>query len=164
VIPTEGTILVIEHELEGAMAWSKRHAIPLLWLPGALELRAAFTQPETNEQFFLKATFPDYKELPPLITFTSNDWQQPPTKSLFPKPLPGSPPWGSYVFIQHAGKPVICVPFNRLAYGQLAGPHVDWRDPAQWQTVAPQHVRAVEIADMLQVMARDIGCTKGRME
>ena len=34
MIPTEDTIILVEHELEGVMAWSIRQAVPVLWLHG----------------------------------------------------------------------------------------------------------------------------------
>jgi hypothetical protein len=163
VIPTDDTIIVVESELEGVMAWSTRQAVPVEWLPEALELRATFTQPGTNDRFFVRGRFQDYKELPPLFTFTGEDWVTE-GNIYFPKPMLAPTPWGgASMFIQHAGRAVICAPFNRLAFAQLQGPHPDWGHPEQWQTAAPQHVHAVEIADMLQVVARDITHTHGRM-
>jgi hypothetical protein len=162
VIPKVDTVLIVNFELGGARAWGERNHVSIGWTEEDLVLRATFTQPETRELFYLKGTFDNYKELPPALTFCNVDWQATGAREHFPKPF-GESPFGATIFIEHHGKPVICAPFNRLAYAQNQGPHGDWGGPVHWQTAAADRVHATCIGDMLQIILRDLNLTKGRM-
>ena len=161
MVPTATTVLVVEDELGGAMAWAERRAVPLTWKPKLLEIRATFTQPESHELFYLRGRVDDYKVLPPTWTFTDQSWLADPAPAFFPK-LAQSP-YGASMFITYRG-PVICAPFNRLAYAEHQGPHADWSGPSSWLTAgAPDQVRAHFLGDMLQLIFRDFVHSRGRM-
>lgn len=160
MIPRDHTLIYIEEELLGAEAWAERHAVRLLWVPESLEVRATLTQPETKDLFFLRGRFDDYREIAPAWSFTDAEWTGAPRPQLFPRPAP-PPNGGASIF--HT-QPVICAPFNRLAYKQHQGPHVDWGGPAGWLTAGrPNEVRAHYLGDMLSVMHQHFVVTRGRM-
>jgi hypothetical protein len=160
VIPRDHTLIHLEDELPGAQTWAERHGDPLLWVPEALEVRVALTQPETKELFFLRGHFDDYREIAPAWTFTDAVWTAPPRQQLFPRP---APPLSGGVSVFHP-QPVICAPFNRLAYRQQNGPHNDWGGPANWLTAGrPNEVKAHYLGDMLSVMHQHFVVTRGRM-
>lgn len=150
----------VEAELRAARAWAERHRVPLCWDAEALELRAVLAHPKTADKFYLRGEFDDYRELPPAWTFCSSTWKGTGNKRDFPK----SPTPSESIFIapKRSG-PVICAPFNRLAYGQHGGPHKNWGGPAQWLSAAPRYVRATTIGDMLHVICRDLRHTQGTM-
>lgn len=155
----EATIIILEDEFLGARAWAERHGVTLAWLPKILEVRAPLTQPETNERFYLRGQFDDYRVQAPAWVFTDAAWSAEPQPQLFPRP--GQSPFGSSVL--HP-KPAICAPFNRLAYAEHQGPHGDWGGPANWLTAAqPNEVKAHHLGDMLQVIFRDFSYSRGRM-
>jgi len=160
VIPQADTIIYVDEELPGAKAWAKRHEVPLEWLPEQLELRATLTQPDTNDLYFLRARFDNYREIAPEWVFTDAMWTADPRQNLFPKPE--SLPNGKSSMI-HA-QPVICAPFNRLAYKVLKGPHQDWGGPASWLTAGgPDDVKAYCVGDMLSAIHRHFSVTRKRM-
>lgn len=161
MVPTATTVLVVEDELAGARAWAERHAVPLAWEPEVLEIRATLTQPETDQLFYLRGRFDDYRVLPPAWTFTDQSWSAEPAPTFFPR-LAQSPN-GASIFITYRG-PVICAPFNRLAYAEYQGPHSDWVGPSSWLTSgAADQVKAHFLGDMLQLVFRDLVHSRGRM-
>jgi hypothetical protein len=160
VIPREHTLIHVDEELPGARASAARHGVSLVWAPEGLQVRAVLTQPETNELFFLRGIFDDYREIAPAWTFTDETWTASPSTFLFPRAgtLPNG---GSSIFHPTA---VICAPFNRLAYAQHAGPHNDWGGPASWLTAGqPDQVKAHYLGDMLSVVYQHFVVTRGRM-
>lgn len=161
MVPAETTVIIVENEMVGAQAWAKRRNVALAWVPERLEVRAVFTQPETEEPFFLRGWFPDYRVLPPVWIFTDASWSAEPGPSFFPRPA--QTPFGGSLFTTGNG-PVICAPFNRLAYAEHRGPHGDWGGPIGWVTAGQAgQVKAHCIGDMLQVILRDLLHTRGRM-
>lgn len=162
MIPRHQTLLHIESELGGARAWAARHNVPLVWLPEQLELRVTFVQPETAEPFYLRGRVENYREVPPAWTFTDSQWTAEAQRQYFPRPAPVARGIASIFHPQ----PVICAPFNRLAYryDNVAGPHSDWGGPANWLNAgASTQVRAEYIGDMLSVMHAHFAVTRGRM-
>ena len=160
MIPTEQSRITVEDELIGARPWSERHDIKLNWLANGLELRVELVQPQTNEVFFLRGRFSDYKAVAPEWAFASKEWSGDGQLAYFPNPVQSS--HGPSIFINHGNRGVICVPFNRLAYATHAGPHQDWGAPANWLSAAPAYVHAETVGDMLQVIFRDLSYTKGQ--
>lgn len=158
MVPKEATRAAVEEELEGARAWAKRHDVALTWLPDRLEIRALLVQPETGSEFYLKGDVKGYKVVPPAWAFCTPQWEESTSLEHFPARV--KTPFGSSIF--HA-KPVICAPFNRLAYKEHGGPHSDWGGPAQWLDAAKNKVRATTIGDMLQAIRRDFLYTRGSM-
>ena len=160
MISREHTLIYLEEEFAAAEVWGMRHNVPLALAAASLEVRVTLTQPETGEVFFLRGQLDDYREIPPAWTFTDAGWQAPPTQRLFPKAATPATGGASMFHTQ----PVICAPFNRLAYKEHAGPHDNWGGPASWLTAgAPNEVRAHHLGDMLSVMHQHFVVTRGRM-
>lgn len=157
----EDSLLYLEDELPGARAWAERRDAPLTWVPDLLELRVALSQPETRDLFYLQGRFDGYRELPPTWSFTDVAWTAPASLSLFPKV--SSTPYGSPLFIMATSGPVICAPFNRLAYAVHGGPHGDWTLAAWLAAGQAGQVRADCIGDMLSIIHRDFMLSRGRM-
>jgi hypothetical protein len=147
--------------LAAATAWAGRSGILVFdWIPEQLELHVLLTQFETDTKFYLTGSFPDYKELPPIWSFCSEKWVATRNQKDFPKPKPLPITGGASIF--HI-KPVICAPFNRLAFAEHEGPHSDWGGPPQWQTCAANYTRATTVGDMLGVIWTHFIPTRGRM-
>jgi len=163
VIPHQDTVLIVEDELRGTRRWTDRHRLPLAWLPARLEVRVPLKQPSTNDAFFLRGIFSDYKAIAPVWTFSDPKWES--NGGAFNFPQVTRPHHGSPMFIMGGGGPVICVPFNRLAYAAHGGPHsvTDWGGPSNWLNAGPSYVQAVTIGDMLTAIYRDFCHTHGRM-
>lgn len=159
MLPREVTLAVVDEELRAARNWADRRGIDLDWEPGPVRLRVVLIQPVSGEPFYLQGVFDAYRALPPSWDFRNEHWKDPDEKTNHP--APGRPPGiGSSIFHTH---PVICAPFNRLAYKTHGGPHDNWGGPEQWLHVQGT-VRADTIGDMLAVIARDLACSPGRME
>jgi hypothetical protein len=161
VIPAADTILIVEDELRGARHWAHRRQVAIDWLPDLLEVRVTLTQPETKELFFLRGLFDDYRAIAPAWTYTDHGWKAAPHTQFFPKVT--SSPHGNGMIVVQKGIPVICAPFNRLAYAEQSGPHGDWGGPSNWLSAGGAYVHAETIADMLQAIRRDFLHTRGRM-
>jgi hypothetical protein len=160
VVPHDVTVALIEaEELPAARLWAANVGVDLSWEPSALHVRVVFTQRATGGKFYLMGTVDGYKALPPVWEFFDSTWGLARQKAFYPAPasLPGG--IGS---IFHTN-PVICAPFNRLAYQQHGGPHSDWGGPEQWLRAGAGYVQAETLADMLAVIARDMNYSTGRM-
>lgn len=151
--------VVVEDELQAAKAWGRRHAVPIEWISETLELRVLLTQPDTETQFYLRGMFDNYRERPPAWDFCDPTWSQTGDKSFYPAKPPRTP-FGSSLIHQ---SPVICAPFNRLAYKVHGGPHSNWGDTAQWITPKGSYIYADTISDMIQAIHRDLQYSTGRM-
>lgn len=163
MITKEATIAVVEKELEGARAWAARNSYDFGWDPDTLTLHVVLRHRSSGELFFLSGEFESYPILPPLWAFAAKDWSGAGDLVNCPKPDPDKQaPGGSWLFINHGGRAVICAPFSRLSYGDK-GPHAGWGDAAHWKSVEPGRVHAHEIGPMLAVIDRDLQYTKGRM-
>jgi hypothetical protein len=151
--------LVEEEELAPAREWASRVGVELTWDSDRLEIRAVLTQRTTGERFYLRGQLEGYRAVPPAWTFCDAEWGSPGEKRNFPASASLPSGIGSSIFHNH---PVICAPFNRLAYKDHGGPHSNWGGPEQWLNVAGT-VNATTLADMLAVVARDLAYSKGRM-
>lgn len=105
----------------------------------------------------LEADLDGYRAVPPAWRFVDPETGHV-TKRAFPKP--GSGPHGSGSIFH--SKPVICAPFNRLAYQAHDGPHSDWSGPANWLNVTG-HVVAHTLGEMLSVINLHLRVSPGRM-
>ncbi len=153
------SLIYLDEELPGCQRWAQRHGVALVWFPEELEMHVTFKQLDTEELFYIRGQFDDYRELPPAWTFTDASWAAAPQHLLFPKPIQS--PYGASIF--HT-QPVICAPFNRLAYKEHDGPHSDWGGPASWLTAGqPNEAKAHHLADMLSVLHQHFRFTRGRM-
>ena len=161
MISGEHSKIIVQHELEGALGWAERHGVQIEWLPDQLWLHVTLRQPETDQLFFLRGKVDEYRALPPEWTFTDERWETAGRAVDFPEGVQGR--FGAPMFILHDQKAVICAPFNRLAYSELAGPHSDWGGPANWLNAGASQVHAETIGDMLQAMYRDFLLSRSRM-
>ncbi len=161
MLPRDTTILVVKRELEDARTWVTRHGVYLKWDPDKLEIHVAMEQPSTGDMFYLLGRFDNYREEPPEWLFCDERWARIVEKKYFPQPQSVS--IGSTFLSSGPKAPVICAPFNRLAYAEHDGPHNDWGGSAQWITPKGNSVYAAVIGDMLQVIRRDLIASKGRM-
>lgn len=161
MINAEHTKIIVEAELPGAQAWALRRSLLLQWLPEQLQLRVKLTQPITNELFYLRGLFDDYRAIAPAWSFSDEQWVS--TADQHYSPPTVQTPHGASIFISHENRAVICVPFNRLAYKQKDGPHEDWGGPSNWLNVKAPQIHADTIADMLQAIYRDFVYSRGRM-
>lgn len=159
MIPRDLTLgLVEQEELEPARQWALRAGVELTWRPETLELRGVFRQRSSGELFYLFGNLEGYKAVPPAWEFCDEEWGSPGAKRNYP----------ARATIDGVGSifhpnPVICAPFNRLAYQAHGGPHNDWGGPEQWLKAAPGYARADTLADMLALIARDMNYSNGRM-
>jgi hypothetical protein len=164
VLPATDVRAVVEVELDAARAWASRNGAGLEWIPDELELRMTLSQLETNELFFFRGRFDDYQAIAPHWQCVSATWLGGDVLSDYPKPKEGLPRASIYLVHTVAGArtPVICAPFNRLAYAEHKGPHGDWGAPANWLAAPQAHVRATTIPDMLSVLQLHFLATRGR--
>lgn len=149
--------LVLQVEIERLLAWAARKDVPLTWHPESLELRGAWTQPETEEVFHFRGLVDQYREKPPAWQYTDAEFSGTTAGHLTPKI--GSTPFGSTMV--HASG-VICAPFNRLAYQVHGGPHGDWV-LAEWlKAGSADQVRATTLADMVARIHAEFVYSRGR--
>jgi hypothetical protein len=157
----ERAALLVEAELPAVLAWAARNTVPLMWNRETLEIRGEWTQPETEEAFYLRGHFDSYRELPPRWSFTDAEYFEERAVHLYPR-LAKSP-FGSSMFIVHKHAGVICAPFNRFAYGSHGGPHGSWI-ASQWLAAgAPDQVRAHTLGDMLVRLRTEFQLSRGRL-
>ena len=110
MIPLVATNAAIADELPGAVAWATRRQIVMdtRSIP-VRTLRLVLVQPDSNENFYLQATFEDYRAHPPLWQWYDESWSS--TDALHLSPQPGTRPaaLGGSMFIQHNGQgPHMC--------------------------------------------------------
>jgi hypothetical protein len=98
-----------------------------------------------GHRFHLRGHLDDYKVSPPAWTFVSKSGEEG-ASSAFPK-QPNPPPGASHIFIMCDGKPLICLPCNRLCYGTA---HKDWK-LAGWTTLKPQYLTLCEMVNRIYV-------------
>jgi hypothetical protein len=154
LLPPEVTRAVVEAELEAIDAWVARWKWRVEVDLESLLLRFATTHPRDGKPLHLDADMTDYRALPPAWRFTRPDG----TTDRTAWPAPGHGPRGS-VLHSH---PIICAPWNRLAYQELGGVHDDWNGPSNWLNVAG-HTRATTVPDMLSVIRANLSDSDGWM-
>lgn len=157
-LPPAVTRAVLEHELSGAEAWAGRHGWSLRYDEGKLLLEARFPHPVDGGELCLRTDFNGYKVVPPAWWFVDAATGES-HKAAWPAGgrLPGIS--GTIFHPQ----PVICAPFNRLAYTEHQGPHGDWNGPVAWLSVNGAPVRATTIGAMMSVIDSHLSVSPGRM-
>lgn len=155
-VSQQETLAWVDQELPGALALAERRGFGLDWCADELVCRVTWTQPSTGRHFYLLGEFRDYRELPPLWSFTDSTFKQRGPKFM---PKSHNPPKGLGTVFHPAC--CICAQFNRRAYGELNGPHKDWGGPAQWLNTAGGRVQAHTLGEMLAVIDRDMHYTQG---
>ncbi len=151
---------IVEAEVAGAARWTTRHGVTHTWDPEALLLRANLTKASTADRYLVLGRFDDYRELPPRWTFAALDG----TGEGVPRNYPRvRRPKRAALCMLYQGRPVICAPFNRLAYQELQGPHSDWGGPAGWLSVNTGSICATHVADMLAALQVEVDASDGRL-
>ena len=139
-LPPSAARIAVELELDGARAWADRHDWILDWDEDRLVLRGATYHRPLHRVVELSARCDGYKALPPAWRFV-----RPGTEDLDPAWFP------RIALIAMVDEtPVICAPWNRLAYGDHGGPHGGWSG-AGWLQNA-EGTTAHTIPDMLELI------------
>jgi hypothetical protein len=158
------TSAVMSHELVAAGAWAARRGWQLTYDEARRIGNVHTVHPALEGQavnFWFDVTgYPDRQ--PPAwwcgpdgttITRDAADYPKPPAT-----PMPGLS--GSIFHNQ----PVICAPWNRLAYSINGGPHQDWPDLAAWKTTGIGYTQAHTIADMLSQLQVHLSASDGMQD
>lgn len=146
---------MLEYEADGASAWADRESWQLAVDLDLLQVTTDFEHPKGGP-LRLVGEFTDYKAIPPAWRFVD-----PATSIETPAsyPSPGPMRIGGSIF--HS-KPVICAPFNRLAFSSQGGPHNDWHGESAWLRIVG-YVRANTLGEMLAVISYHLATSPGRM-
>ena len=156
MVPVAVTLAVLEQEVPAAQHWAARHAWAIDVDLDALQLTAITHHPADHCELVLIGEFTGYRAVPPAWRFVDPVTGQV-TSNAFP--AQGSPPGRSSIF--HS-MPVLCAPWNRLAYAEAAGPHGDWGAVAGWLNVRDT-TQAHTIADMLATVDAHLRYSPGRL-
>jgi len=155
LVPERVSRALLEHEAVGASAWADRTGWRLVVDLENLQVTADLQHPREGPMR-LVGEFNDYKAIPPAWRFVDPETA---TETPASYPSPGPMKVGGSIF--HS-KPVICAPFNRLAFSTQGGPHSDWQGESAWLRVVG-HVRATTLGEMLVVIDYHLATSPGRM-
>jgi hypothetical protein len=140
-LPPSAVRATVKDELDGARAWAARHNWSLDWNPEQLLLKAATYHHALHRLVEVIADTDGYRAVPPAWRFV-----RPGTDELDPAWFP------KIALIAMVGvTPVICAPWNRLAYQEHGGPHENWSGASAWLQVNEGTI-AHTIPDMLQLI------------
>lgn len=154
LVPHEVTVAIVEDELAAVTSWCSRWGWSVTVDLDSLTFTFTTVHPTDGRPILLEANVAGYRALPPAWRFLDEAGAS--TRSAFP--AQGAGPGGSVFHTQ----PVICAPWNRLAYQDAGGPHDDWGGATSWLTVSGV-TRATTIADMLAVVRVHLSASPGRM-
>jgi hypothetical protein len=155
VVPAEVTQAVLSDEQPAIAAWAERHGWTLTIDPNEATVTATTTHPRTEQAVIFHADLSGYPAIPPAWTCRDNQGNSPAAAY----PLPGtSSALPTSIF--HT-QPVICAPWNRLAYATHGGPHGDWTAVTSWKTAAGEATQAHTIADMLSALRLHLSVSPG---
>ena len=152
LLPARASRAAVEAELPAVEAWAARHGWVIAHDLDGLRLRAATYHRPVRRLVEVIGDVTGYPAVPPAWYFVAIGTDET-TKPHFPAPGPTS--------IFHSN-PVICAPWNRLAYTEHGGPHSDWSGPAAWLQVRNQ-TTAHRLADMLAVIDANLRASPGMM-
>ena len=148
------TEAVMADEQPAITAWVERNGWKLTYDPVALQGRVEVEHPHAAGKiviFWFDVT--GYPNKQPPAWWCGGDGMSVTTeKADYPRPALAPPPGLPNGSIFHAN-PVICAPWNRLAYGVHGGPHSDWPALAAWKTYGAGSTQAHAIPDMLSALA-----------
>jgi hypothetical protein len=104
----------------------------------------------TGQLFILRGHLDGYKAIPPAWEFVDPDTGEEGTAAAYPEP-PNPAPGGSALFITAGPRQrVICMPCNRLAYGDYNGPHPNWA-LTNWMRETPVYLTLCEMVNRINV-------------
>lgn len=157
-VPPHVTRAVLEGELPPARSLADRLGWSMSFDSDRFLLEFGFAHSRADRRLLLLAAVDGYKALPPAWRFLDPATR---AEGKAAWPAPGSVAGKSSIF---HNKPVLCAPFNRLAYSIHDGPHNDWGGPEAWLSVnKPDQVRAVTIAEMMQVIRLHVSASQSMM-
>ncbi len=153
----EVTVATVEDELTGVQAYVQRHGWTVNWDPLQLCLFFTGQHPSDRSMMRIAANLDGYRSVPPAWTF-EDPARQREAGRFFPRP--GRIPSGRSSIFHSSGR--ICVPFNRLAYKNLGGPHSNWGGPECWLEInRAGEVRALKLAPMFAVILGHLAASPG---
>lgn len=146
VTPSDITEAVIAEEQAAITAWAARHGWDVELDLATATATAKALHPVTGKSVLFSADLSGYPAQAPAWWCGSS----PSDRAGYPAPMAAPVP-GLQGSIFHPN-PVICAPWNRLAYAVHGGPHGDWGTPTDWRRAAPTSTQAHTIADMLAAL------------
>jgi len=148
------TEAVMADELPAITAWAERNAWKVTYDSVVLKGRAEVVHPHAAGHvvvFWFDATA--YPNEQPPAWWCGGDGKSVTTyKGDYPRPS-ATPPAGLPNGSIFHSNPVICAPWNRLAYSVHGGPHSDWPALAAWKSYGAGYTQAHTISDMLSALA-----------
>ncbi len=150
LVPAAVTAALFEQEGAAVVSCGSRWGWDVTVDVDQLTLRAVMAHPATGTRLVLLAEATNYRALPPAWRFVDD------TDEVTPAAFPAS--GGSSIF--HP-QPVICAPWNRLAYHAYNGPHGDW-DHRNWLNVTGC-TRATTLPDMAAIIRTNLRQSPGMM-
>lgn len=96
--------------------------------------------------FHLRGDLDGYRATPPAWTFISATGEAGVIAAFPSSPTP-TPGGGAQIFIDYGGRPIICLPCNRLCYGTV---HKEWQI-AGWTALPPQHLTLSDMVNRIYV-------------
>jgi hypothetical protein len=149
VIAAEVTRQEIAAELPVLAARARRAGWGVQWDDDSLMLRVRLIHERTGQTFELVGTFESYKAIPPAWEFVDPSSGEVGTPTAYPHPPTAAPGRGSPLFIPSGRRGrLICLPCNRLAYGDRGGPHNNWL-PTNWMSISPQYLTMCEMVSRI---------------
>jgi hypothetical protein len=150
-VPADVSLQAVQDELTVVAAYATAVDILLdtaCLSADALRFYAIFRNRE-GERFQAEFDCREYPLHPPTVEFVSDDRRERGTKRLYPQ---GFHP-----------APCVCMRYNRKAYGDLGGPHGDWR-LLDWRLPTGNGVGIDSLALMISDLDSKIRQSSGRME
>lgn len=151
---SEVTKAVMADELPAITAWTARNGWDLTYNSESFTGRALVAHPHMDDQsvvfWFAVDGYPNLQ--PPAWWCGGDGTAVSVNKADYPRPTAPPPPGPPNGSIFH-GNPVICAPWNRLAYAAHGGPHPDWPTLAAWKTYGAGYTQAHTIPDMLSALS-----------
>jgi hypothetical protein len=152
------TEVVMEAEAATITTWANNHNWSVTYDPISKQGTARTTHPALGTEVNFHFDTTGYPDRQPPAWWCGPDPADPKN---YPRPAAAARPGQPVGSIFHA-QPVICAPWNRLAYTQVVSgaPHSDWT-LGSWKTMAPEHTRAHTIADMLSALDLHLSFSDG---
>jgi hypothetical protein len=166
MVPAIVTQAAIESEMDAISAWADRWGWDVRYDHAAQRGVAVATHPAVEAKVAFYFDTEGYPEVPPA-------WWCGPVVTGEPEaedgaartqdllslaavaghyPSPASEPIVGLTGSIFHPQPVMCAPWNRLAYGHYGGPHQDWGAMTGWKNAGGDYTQAHSIADMLSTL------------
>lgn len=152
VVAPEVSRTHVEGDLAALKVWAELNRWVLDWRPGQLLLGVSMRSAVDGESYELEIALDGYRALPPSFQFVRSSSGERGTHRCYPR--------GGRGYFHTL--PVICAPWNRLAYAAHGGPHGDWA-MANWHTYRANHRRLGDMLALVQELLDDRSSYQGRM-